>query len=223
MTSRTFTLAIDVGKPENVGWASSEHPTEVHVGFDQAIFDQAINRLAAHLQEDGRATIGFEAPIWTPRRATLNDITKARGGVESSLRRAWTANAGACALACGLGLMPWVFERIAKAAPNTKATVKLDQWLERGGLFVWEAFVTGGAKRATNDEDARAALEAFEERWPDLKSDVTPEPAVNLAVAAALASGLAIDPSEIGAPSIVVVARKDGSTEAALTVKPARR
>ena len=107
--------------------------------------------------------------------------------------------------------MPWVFERIAKAAPNTKATVKLDQWRERGGLFVWEAFVTGVAKRATHGEDARAALEAFEGHWPDLKSDVTAEPAVNLAVAAALAAGLAIDPGEIGVPSIVIVARKDGS------------
>jgi hypothetical protein len=205
MTPAPFTLAIDIGKPENVGWASSEHPAEVNVGFEQAI-----SRLAAHLQKDGRATIGFEAPIWTPRRANLNDITKARGGVESLLRRAWTAPPGACVLACGLGLVPWVFQRIAKAAPNATATVRLDQWRERGGLFVWEAFITGAAKRATHGEDARAALEAFEERWPNLNSDVTPEPAVNLAVAAALAAGLSIDPAEIGEPSIVVAAGNGG-------------
>jgi hypothetical protein len=144
--------------------------------------------------------------LWTPRRADFDGFTKSRGGVEKSLSRAWTAPAGACVLACGLGLIPWVFERIARAAPNTKATVSLDQWNERGGLFVWEAFVTGEAKRATHGEDARAALKAFETRWPYLKSDVPAEPAVNLAVAAGLAVGLAFDPAEIRAPSIVIAA-----------------
>jgi hypothetical protein len=196
-----FTLAIDVGSPKNVGWASSEHPTEVYSGFDQAI-----SRLAAHLKDNGGATIGFEAPIWTPRRTKLDDFTKARGGIEKSLGRAWTAPAGACVLACGLGLMPWVFEHIAQAAPNAKATVSLDRWRERRGLFIWEAFVTGAAKRASHGEDARAALEAFQYRWPDLKSDVTAEPALNLAVAAALAAGLHIDTGEICEPSIVIAA-----------------
>jgi hypothetical protein len=200
-TRAPFTLAIDVGKPENVGWASSKHRGEVH-----GALDAAINQLAAHLKEDGRATIGFEAPVWTPRRANFNDFTKARGGVEKRLSRAWTAPAGACVLACSLGLMPWLFERIAKTAPNAKATVSLDRWHDRGGLFVWEAFVTGEAKRATHGEDARAALEAFEARWPDLRSDVPEEPAVNLAVAAALAAGLDVDPGEIAAASIVVAA-----------------
>jgi hypothetical protein len=102
--------------------------------------------------------------------------------------------------------MPWVFERIAKAVPNAKATIGLDRWREKNGLFIWEAFVTGAAKRATHGEDARAALEAFDARWPDLKSDVTAEPALNLAVAAALAAGLAIDAVEIGEPCIVVAA-----------------
>jgi hypothetical protein len=89
MSTAFFTLAVDVGKPENVGWTSSEHPTEVHDSFDQAI-----SRLA------------------------------------------------------------------------------------------------------------------FEARWPNLKSDVTDEPAVNLAVAAALAIGLAIDPGEIGIPCIVIAANQ---------------
>jgi hypothetical protein len=72
---------------------------------------------------------------------------------------------------------------------------------EKNGLFIWEAFVTGAAKRATHGEDARAALEAFDARWPDLKSNVTAEPALNLAVAAALAAGLAIDRARSGSPS----------------------
>jgi hypothetical protein len=103
-------------------------------------------------------------------------------------------------IALALALMPWVFERVAKSAPEAKATVSLDRWHERGGLLVWEAFVSGAAKRATHGEDARAALEAFEARWPDLASDVPAEPAINLAVAAALAAGLDIDTPRSGYP-----------------------
>jgi hypothetical protein len=109
-------------------------------------------------------------------------------------------------IALALALMPWVFERIAKSAPRAKATVSLDRLNHRGGLLVWEAFVSGAARRATHGEDARAALEAFEARWPDLASGVPAEPAVNLAVAAARAAGLKLDPDEIGVPSIVVAA-----------------
>jgi hypothetical protein len=42
--------------------------------------------------------------------------------------------------------------------------------------------------------------------WPHLKSDVTAEPCLNVAVAAVLAAGLVIDPDEIGEPSIVIAA-----------------
>ena len=109
----------------------------------------------AHLKEEGRATIGFEAPLWTPRRANLEDITKARGGVEKGLSRAWTAQVGPRVIALALALMPWVFERVAKCAPEAKETVGLDRWHEPGGLFVLAAFVSGAsgaAKRATHGE-----------------------------------------------------------------------
>lgn len=45
MISAPFTLVIDVDKPHNVGWASSEHPTDVHGDFNQAI-----SRLARDVQ-----------------------------------------------------------------------------------------------------------------------------------------------------------------------------
>jgi hypothetical protein len=78
MTSTPFTLAIDVGKPENIGWASSEYPTTVHGGFDQAI-----SFLAAHLKEEGRATIGFELPSGRREGRTSRTLPR-RGEVSRS-------------------------------------------------------------------------------------------------------------------------------------------
>jgi hypothetical protein len=195
-----FVLAIDVGSPTNIGWATAS------ASVGHANFHEMVDRLAARLVAEGRAAIGFEAPIWTPRRWELGQFTGARGNLERTLRRAWSASAGARVLAAGLGLMPWTFARIAHAAPGARATVSLERWRERGGLFVWEAFVSGNVKRETHAADAIVALDTFMARWPDLQSDIPPEPALNLAVATAMSVGLAVEPDEIGEASIVLAA-----------------
>ena len=104
-----FTLAIDVGSPKSnrLGWAA---------GLERggaSSYAPVVDLLAARLNSDGRATIGFEAPIWAPRRERLLQVTDARQGVERNLGRAWTAGPGASALATCLGLMTWTFARIA--------------------------------------------------------------------------------------------------------------
>ncbi len=199
-TEPPFVLAIDVGSPANIGWATASASGTI------ADFREAVDRLAARLVAEGWAALGFEAPVWTPRRQELGRVTRARGGVEGTLRRAWTASAGACVLAAGLGLMPWTFARIAQAAPGARATVNLERWRKRGGLLVWEAFVSGNVKRETHAADAIVALDTFMARWPDLQSDIPPEPALNLAVAAAMSAGLAVERDEIGEASIVLAA-----------------
>jgi len=184
-----FVVAIDVGSPKSnrLGWAArSEHG-------DASTYPSAVARLAARLLADGSAAIGFEAPLWAPRRERLIDITGARGDVERKLGKPWTAVAGPTALATCLGIMTWTFARVADAAPGARATCKLDRWREHGGLLLWEAFVTGTAKLKTHPDDAGAALNAFVSRWPDLRSDILPEPALNLAVAAAMSAGLSVE------------------------------
>jgi hypothetical protein len=205
-----FVLAIDVGSPKGnkLGWTDGV----AHGGT--AEFPEAVDRLGSRLRADGRAAIGFEAPIWAPRRARLTGVTGPRQGIERKLRRPWTAAPGACALATALGLMTWTFARIAQTVPEAPATIDPVGWRERGGLFVWEAFVTGAAKQKTHADDATTALKAFMARWPDLRSDIPVEAALNLAVAAALSAGLSVDLDEIGAPSVVI---------AALTEEPSRK
>jgi hypothetical protein len=123
--------------------------------------------------------IGFEAPIWTPRRADLARITGRRGGIETANNRAWSAGAGTGALGAALALMPWTFSHIRQGAGPVVLTVDLARFRSGAApLFVWEAFVSGIGKGTSHHDDALLAVEAFLARWPAATSDVPPEPAL---------------------------------------------
>lgn len=200
-TDKPFVLCIDVGGPKKIGWATStgEDGTGETLSY-------ALNKLCDHLRSDNRAALGFEAPIWTPKRDDLSRITSSRGGIEKIQNRAWSAGAGCGALGAALVLMPWCMTYIAKNAGPINTSVDLNKFLEFGGLFVWEAFVSGTMKTkgALHHDDARSACSAFLDRWPHITSDVPAEDAINHAVSAALVSGLLIDISELSLPAIVI-------------------
>lgn len=63
---------------------------------------EAMERVGALATSGTPVALGFEAPIWTPRRAELTRITSRRGGVETLYNRAWSAGAGSGALG-----QPW--------------------------------------------------------------------------------------------------------------------
>nr|WP_314525715.1 hypothetical protein [uncultured Brevundimonas sp.] len=194
-------LAIDVGGPEKIGWAASND----RLGTGQDL-DGALRDVADALNQGIPVALGFEAPIWTPRREDLKRITSRRLGAEVTFNRAWSAGAGCGALGAALGLMPWCFTRVAQHTKKRLATTSPIAFQERGGLFVWEAFVSGHAKAATHMDDASLALAAFQARDLLAPSDVPDEPAVNLAAAALMATGWTIDPWEIsGAGHVIAV------------------
>ncbi|MEN5080995.1 hypothetical protein ABE438_00785 [Bosea sp. TWI1241] len=200
MRSSPFVLCIDVGGPKNIGWADSTRSSGSGLELEGAL-----DRAAALLRYGQAVALGFEAPIWTPRRAELMTITGRRGGIETTYNRAWSAGAGTGALGAALALMPWTFSRLRKAGGDVTVTVDLARFRDGGArLFVWEAFVSGIGKGASHHDDALLAVDAFAARWPDLVSDVPPEPALNHAVTAAMASGLLVDPGELAMPAIVV-------------------
>lgn len=195
-----FVIAIDVGGPEKIGWASSDGG----IGSGKDIGD-VLAIAALRLSAGEPVAIGFESPIWTPRREHLSRITSRRGGAETVFNRAWSASAGSCVLAAGLGLMPWCFSQIAGQTDERHATTISTTFTAAGsGLFVWEAFVSGAAKAASHMDDAALALAAFQSRSLNQPSDVPAEPAVNLAVAALLATGWSVNLEEIGRAGHVV-------------------
>jgi hypothetical protein len=205
-------LCVDVGGPTKIGWADSEGQDGTGANLGAALDGLTALLLAGH-----RVALGFEAPIWTPVRVELAQITRRRGGVETTYNRAWSAGAGTGALGAALALMPWCLTRIAKGAGPVATTVDLQRFLENGGLFLWEAFVSGAMKAlgTTHHDDARLACEAFVARWPDLRSDVPAEPALNHAVSSALAAGLSIHRDELVMPALVVGITPNTSVEPA--------
>lgn len=196
-----YVLCIDVGNHKNIGWATSDGA--YGTGAD---LDTALDRVCAFVRATGRAAIGFEAPIWTPARSNLTKLTGPRGGVEKEHNRAWSAGAGCGALGAALVLMPYCLSRIHAVAGAIRATVDVDSFVMSGGLFIWEAFVSGAMKvaGATHQDDARMACDAFTRRWPHLASDIPGEPATNHAIASALAAGLTVDAAELRQPALVV-------------------
>ena len=194
-------LCIDVGSQRNIGWASSDGEQG-----DANTLAAALSRIVACLMKGRPAAIGFEAPIWTPRRADLARLTSRREGIERVLNRPWSAGAGTGALGTALALMPWCLAHIAQAAGPVSTTVDLSLFRANGGLLLWEAFVSGIGKglASTHASDAALACRAFESRWPDLTSDIPAEPALNHAVSSAIAAGLSIDLREICVPCVVV-------------------
>lgn len=195
-------IAIDVGGPEKIGWASSSGRSGTGPDLDGALRD-----VADALNQSIPVALGFEAPIWTPRREDLKRITSRRLGAEMTFNRAWSAGAGCAALGAALGLMPWCFSQIGRHTKERLATTSPIAFEERGkGLFVWEAFVSGHAKAATHMDDASLALVAFQARDLRAPSDVPDEPAINLAAAALMATGWTLDPWEISGAGHVVAA-----------------
>ena len=193
-------VAIDVGGWKKIGWAASNGRSGT--GVDLA---SILTEVAVALDQGTPVALGFEAPIWTPRREDLSRITGRRLGAEMAFNRAWSAGAGCGVLAAGLGLMPWCFSFVAQNTKQRLATTNPLALLERGkGLFVWEAFVSGHAKALTHVDDASLALTAFQARGLTEASDIPGEPAVNLAAAALMATGWSIDPWEIGGPGHVI-------------------
>ena len=194
-------IAIDVGGPEKIGWAASSGQSGV--GSD---LDSILAEAARALDRGIPVALGFEAPIWTPRREDLKRITSRRLGAEVTFNRAWSAGAKSPTAGAALGLMPWCFTQIAKHTKKRLATTSPIAFRDRGGLFVWEAFVSGDAKAVTHMDDASLALAAFQARDLLAPSDVPDEPAVNLAAAALMATGWTIDPWEIsGAGHVIAV------------------
>jgi hypothetical protein len=199
--SKPFIFCIDVGSPKNIGWADSDQ--NAGTGEDLA---SALDRMTKYLCQGRSVALGFEAPIWTPKRKELAKITGNRGGVEKTQNRAWSAGAGTGALGAALALMPWCFAYIEQLAGSVATTVDLKKFQDVGGLFIWEAFVSGKMKAANTNHrgDAQLACGAFHERWPDLVSDIPVQPATNHAVSSAWSSGLEINPKELVLSCLVI-------------------
>ena len=199
----------DIGSVPNrrFGWARTEGgrcTVEPHHGGTEIA--ELVDAVAGDLAAGRPVALGFECPLFVPVTKDADRLGKARGGDGN---RAWSAGAGAGALATGIVEVAWILSEVRKRTDGV--AVHLD-WPEfrraRSGLFLWEAFVTDRAKASTHVDDATVAVTAFRESLPDPRAAnaVEAERPLSLLGAALLWSNWSDDIALLHAPCLVIKA-----------------
>lgn len=207
---------LDVGSVMSggVGWAL-RGPSGLSHGSDLVELVRAVSGV---LLDGGRVALGFECPLYVPRRADPRQLACQRIG-EAGLN--WCGGPGAAVLATGLVQVNWVLSRLAECDRSLRATTR---WGEFGPsrLFVWEAFITSKhgdfavmpadlPTCSLHERDAVAGLVVFTNRVllaGNLRSDLGAEPAISLIGLHLLMTGLSDDRSLLEETCLVVRARK---------------
>jgi hypothetical protein len=216
-------IAVDVGRvKDNYGWAAVAVDTgrpPVLIGHGQTPEGTAQAVIAA--LDVGRPTaVGWEAPgvLPVPMRGDWERLGRARA-IDGN--RSWSAFAGATITGLGIVQATWRCRAVAGARGRVRCTCDPQRWEQHGGLLLWEAFVSGSGKpRSMPDDlgldtrhevDAAAAAHAFVDLVAQNGLRLDPAHiaadscgAINLLAAAALASGLDIDPAEVARPLVIV-------------------
>jgi len=122
--------------------------------------------VAQRLNAGLRVSLGFEAPMFVPLRTDPRALTRKRIGETD---KNWIGGPGGPVLATALVQVPWILAQIReKLISDARATVNWDYFCDRKArLFLWEAFVSGGAKGTSHVEDARIAVEKFADCLPN--------------------------------------------------------
>ena len=194
----------DVGSVSagNFAWCRMESEGVVTSGPDIAALATGV---AADLSVGRQVALGFECPLYVPVAREPRALSRAR---KVDGNRPWSAGPGCAVLALGLAETAWVFSRLAEI--TTVPVLPTFRWKElmagRANLFIWEAFVTGGAKGDSHEEDAVIAAASFWQRYPDIEEAVgqPDENPLSLAGAALLHSGLSDDVTLLSEACVVI-------------------
>jgi hypothetical protein len=196
----------DIGAVLNnhFGWCRN-YGTSWRSGRDIREFAKGIGE---DLSDRRAVALGFECPLFVPIAEAPECLTRARQGEG---RHAWSAGPGASALTTGLVECVWVFEQIRKdATVAVSPTFDWQKFLDgRANLFIWEAFVTGGAKGNTDSDDAKIAARAFRKCHPaiDTANCVSAVQPFSLVAAGLLRARLSDDTQLLFDPCIVICAQ----------------
>lgn len=198
-------FCADVGsvRSGNFGWACSlstgeaqDHDSSSPADLAEAVADQ--------LHRGKPAALGFECPLFVPVPASVGRLGAARKGEGN---RAWSAGAGAGALATGLVQTAWVLSAICDSCSDAALHLDWETFEQAGsGLLIWEAFVTAAAKGRSHVDDAKIAVDAFVKALPDVRtaSTITAERPLSLVGAAAIWSGWTDDLSTLHTQPLVI-------------------
>ncbi len=199
-------VCADVGSVAkgNFGWWASTG--------DSGDRPSTLSRFIANSLSKGEAVaVGFECPLFVPLHDDETRLTSARPGEGS---RAWSAGAGCGALATGLVQVAWILSAIRRELQSDVPAFLnwVDFVTEQGGLFIWEAFVSGASKGSSHISDARLGAQAFYKSLPNPEqaNAVTCTGSIySLVGAALLRSGWNSDTSVLEQACLVVKAEEN--------------
>jgi hypothetical protein len=211
-------VGVDVGSVRRKGgfsWASSDE----RIGGEDDPGE--LGRFLATALGDGqKVALALECPLVVPvpgiEAEQWQDLGRARQGDGN---RSWSAGAGAGSMATGLVQLAWLCRYLAAhGSPVIRATTQLRTFTTgNANLLIAEAMVTSDGKPVPVDglqdhADAVAAAKRLaaildDEHGPASDVHCTPHSALNLAAAACLHAGLAIDPAELRQDITVAKAR----------------
>lgn len=188
------------------GWAL-KHGKSWSQGDSIVAFSEQI---VSHLNQNTPVAVGFECPLFVPLPRDPRGLTRARKGEGN---RAWCAGAGSGALAVGLTEVVWILREVWEGLDvpeKPTASLRWPQFLETGGLFIWEAFVTGASKKHSHIQDARGAVEALVRALPDpeRRNLVHEEMVYSLGGAALLRAGWGVPATVLEDPTLVISAER---------------
>lgn len=206
MIAEIAIACADIGSvaKHRFGWSVRQpRASESETGNDISVFAA---ELVDILKKGVPLAVGFECPLFVPIREDPNGLTGARSGEGS---RPWSASAGCGALAVVLTETAWILRNLQQALePNPPITFDWSRFQTSGGLFLWEAFVSGRGKSSTHTGDAELAVSAFARTLPDpMSANIIKEGAVlSLIGAGLLWAGWSADSTILREPCLVIAA-----------------
>jgi hypothetical protein len=192
---------VDIGRLANLGWAI-KGPSVKGSGTGTDI-DECVEVLARAMK-NGPLALGFEGPMFVPYGKKRCDLDKCRKGEGD---RAFGAAAGACVLAKGLVIVPYILEELRCRVKAARPTFNWRSPLLKQNLLLFEAFVTNMGKSVSHEDCAQLAINQFLKRWENrasFKSDVEERCTMNLLGAMLLRMGWTDDLTMLSEPCLVV-------------------
>jgi hypothetical protein len=200
---RLSIFCADIGSQEkgNFGWAgvSGGHSRQGRT------LQRLVDAVAQDLRAGLRVALGFECPTFVPLRDDPKSLTKVRDGETNPN---WIGGPGPPVLATGIVQVHWILRTLFHAI-SPKPPVYLE-WVQfaasNGGLFLWEAFVSGDAKGSSHVADARNGLRAFRKALPnpETANAITGDCVISLTGLALLHSGWLTDLSVLHKRCLVI-------------------
>ncbi len=163
MTDESLHVAVvDIGRLANLGWVV-EGASVKESGTDIDLYIEVL----ARAMKNGPLALGFEGPMFVPYGRKRCDLDKCRKGEGD---RAFGAAAGACVLAKGLVIVPYILEGLRCRVKAARPTFNWRGQLLKQNLLLFEAFVTNMGKSVSHEACAQLAINQFLKRWQNRAS-----------------------------------------------------